>query len=64
MPGIVILAIIACLATLLILVIGVVGFGIGKSPSFSNRMMRYRIIAQFVAVVLIMVVVLLAQTGK
>lgn len=48
------------LFTLIVLMIGILGFGLGRaSPSFSNRMMRLRIAGQFVAIVLIMAVVLL-----
>ena len=58
------MAIAACLATLVVLMIGIIGFGTGKcTPSFSNRMMRYRIIAQFVAIVLIMATILVARSG-
>jgi hypothetical protein len=54
----------ACLFTLAVLMVGILGFGLGKStPSFSNRMMRWRIIGQFVAIVLIMVTILVAQGG-
>jgi len=62
--SIVYLAIAACLATLVILMVGVLGFGLGRStPSMSNKLMRWRIIGQFVAIVLIMFAVLLAQSG-
>ncbi len=65
MPGILILAIIACLFTLIVLMIGILGFGTGRSsPSFSNRMMRLRIIGQFVAVILIMATILLTRGGN
>ena len=58
------LAAAACLFTLIVLMIGVLGFGLGRSsPSFSNRLMRWRIIGQFVAIVLIMATILLAQGG-
>ena len=56
------LAAIACIVTLAILAVGVGGFG-SKSREgvegarLSNRLMRYRIIAQFVAVILIMLTV-------
>lgn len=59
------LAIGACIFTLLVLMVGVLGFGLGKSsPNFSNKMMRLRIIGQFVAVVLIMATILLTQAGN
>ena len=56
------LAAAACVVTLVVLAVGIGGFG-SKHRSgvagarFSNRLMRYRIIAQFVAVVLIMATV-------
>lgn len=59
------LALAACLFTAIVLMIGIMGFGLGKSsPSFSNKMMRFRIIGQFVAVVFIMLTVLFAQSGS
>jgi hypothetical protein len=56
------LAIAACLVTLGVLAFGVGGFGSKKRDGiegarFSNRLMRYRIIAQAVAVVLILLTV-------
>lgn len=57
-------AIIACLATLIVVMLGVIGVGTGKSsPSWSQRLMRFRIIAQFVAIILIMATILVAQSG-
>lgn len=62
------LAAIACIVTLAVLAVGIIGFG-SKSREgvegarFSNRLMRYRIIAQFVAVVLIMLTVLAVGKG-
>ena len=62
------LAIAACLVTAGILAVGVGGFGSKKREGvegarLSNRLMRYRIIAQFVAVILLMLVVWLARRG-
>jgi hypothetical protein len=58
-------AVVACLVTLVIVMIGVIGFGTGRaSASFSQRMMRYRIVAQFVAIVLIMATILLVKSGQ
>ena len=58
------LAIAACLVTLIIVMIGVLGFGTGKSsPSFSQKLMRWRIVAQFVAIVLIMATILVVRAG-
>lgn len=57
-------AVVACLFTAVVLMVGVLAFGLGRStPSFSNRMMRLRIIGQFVAVVLIMATILAMQAG-
>ena len=58
------LAIAACLATAGVLVFGVTGFGTGKiTPRNQNKLMRWRIIAQFVAVVLILLTVLALRDG-
>jgi hypothetical protein len=58
------LAAAACFVTLAVLMIGIGGFGSGKmSPRTSNRMMRYRIIAQATAVVLLLIMVWLAKQG-
>lgn len=58
------LAAAACLITLVILMVGIGGFGTGKaSPRFSNRMMRYRIVAQAVAIVLLLMMVWFAKQG-
>lgn len=54
----------ACLVTLGVLVLGIGGFGSGKaSPAFSQKMMRARIVAQFVAVILIMLTIWAAKSG-
>jgi uncharacterized membrane protein len=48
----------ACLATLAVLAFGIGGFGTGKmTPQRQNKMMRWRIIAQFAAVVLMLLAV-------
>jgi hypothetical protein len=62
------MAMIACLATLGVLTVGIVGFGARhregiKGARFSNRLMRWRIIAQFIAIVLIMATVLVIRGG-
>lgn len=55
-------AVLLCLITLGVLIIGVIGFGTGKaSGNFSNKMMRYRIFFQFAAIVAILVTVWLAN---
>ena len=48
----------ACLVTLGVLVFGIGGFGTGKiTPRGQNKVMRLRIAAQFVAVILIMLAI-------
>ncbi len=56
---------IATLLVLGILVVGVVGFARGGefNRKHGNRMMRYRIIAQAVAIVLILAFIYLRGTG-
>lgn len=52
------LAGLAVLATGGVLLFGIGGFGTGKmTPQRQNQLMRWRIIAQFVAVVLIMLTI-------
>lgn len=60
-----IIVLIATLAVLVILVIGIGGFAIGGefNKKHSNRLMRYRIAAQFVAVVLILIYVYFRRSG-
>jgi hypothetical protein len=58
------LGIAACFATLGVLLFGIGGFGTGKiTPRGQNRLMRWRIIAQATAVVLLVIAVLAAQGG-
>ncbi|MEL7100580.1 MAG: twin transmembrane helix small protein [Pseudomonadota bacterium] len=60
-----ILVVIACLIVLGVLGLGLSGFGKGSGWAHknSNRLMRYRIGAQFVAVILIVIYVALRNTG-
>lgn len=59
------LAIAACLVVLAILATGVGGFGSGKaSPQFSQKMMRLRIVAQFIALILIMLTIWASRSGN
>ncbi|MEO1491078.1 MAG: twin transmembrane helix small protein [Pseudomonadota bacterium] len=52
----------ACIVTVVVLAMGIRGFGTGKmTPERQNRMMRYRIGAQFVAVILMVLAVWLIQ---
>jgi succinate dehydrogenase hydrophobic anchor subunit len=54
-----------CLAVLVILMIGVGGFAKGGefNRKYANKIMRYRIGAQFVAVLLILLFVYLRRSG-
>ena len=63
------LAAAACLVTFGVLVFGVGGFGSKgregvEGARFSNRLMRYRIIAQLVAIILIMLTVWAIRSGN
>ena len=63
------LAAAACLVTFGVLAIGVGGFGSKgregvEGARFSNRLMRYRILAQFVAVILLMLTVWAIRSGN
>lgn len=59
------IAILLCFVTLGVLMIGVIGFGTGKaSGSFSNKVMRFRILFQFLAIVAILAAVWLAKGGN
>ena len=58
------LAVAACIATAGILLLGIRGFGTGAvSPRGQNRLMRMRIAAQAVAVILILLTVLVMRGG-
>lgn len=56
---------IACLAVLIILLIGIGGFAKGGdfNKKHANKIMRYRIIAQAVAVALILIFVFFRRAG-
>ncbi len=60
-----IIAAVAVLAVLVILLTGIGGFAKGGdfNRKHANRIMRYRIIAQFVAIVLILVFVAFRRVG-
>lgn len=60
-----ILIVLACLAVVVVLVMGLGGFakGSGWAAKNSNKLMQYRIAAQFVAVLLIVAFVYLRQSG-
>ena len=56
------LGIAACLVTLGVLITGIRGFGTsGMSPQKQNKLMRMRILAQFVAVMLLALAVWVAK---
>ena len=59
------LAFIACFAVAAILIIGISGFGKGgaENAKRSNKYMRWRIYAQALAVVLILLFVLIRRVG-
>jgi len=61
-----ILIVLACLAVVVVLMLGLGGFakGSGWAKNNSNRLMRYRIAAQFVAVLLILAYVALRGAGN
>ncbi len=63
------LAALACLATFGVLAWGIIGFGAGtrkgiEGARFSNRLMRWRIIAQFVAIILVLLTVWAIRSGN
>jgi hypothetical protein len=60
-----ILAAIACLVVVAVLLVGVGSFGRGGefNRKYANKIMRLRLLAQFVAVILIVVFVWLAGRG-
>jgi hypothetical protein len=60
-----ILAVIACLAVVVVLMFGLGGFAGGGefNRKYSNKLMRYRLLAQFVAVVLIVLFVYVSKQG-
>jgi hypothetical protein len=63
------LAAAACLVTFGVLAVGVGGFGSKgregvEGARFSNRLMRYRIVAQFVAIILLMLTVWAIRGGN
>jgi len=55
----------ACIVTAVVLALGIRGFGSGKmTPRMQNRMMRYRIIGQFFAVILMALAVWVLKGGE
>lgn len=55
----------ACLAVLVVLLVGVLGFARGGefNRKYANKIMRLRILAQFIAIVLILLFVWLRRGG-
>jgi len=60
-----ILAMLACLAVLAVLLVGVGGFARGGefNRKYANKIMRLRLLMQFIAVVLIVTFVYFARRG-
>ena len=60
-----VLVVLAVLAVVVILMLGIGGFAKGGEVNrkYGNKMMRYRLIAQFIAVLLICLYVYLRGTG-
>ncbi|MGC3938383.1 twin transmembrane helix small protein [Roseobacter sp. EG26] len=60
-----VLIVLACIAVVIVLMLGLGGFAGGGAfnKKNSNKLMRYRIAAQFVAVCLIVLYVFLRQKG-
>ncbi len=61
-----IVVVLSMAAVAIILMIGIGGFGRGGefNRKYSNKLMRMRILAQFVAVVLILLFVWIARVGE
>lgn len=61
-----VLAAIACLAVVVVLMLGLGGFAGGGefNKKNSNKLMRYRIGAQFIAVILIVIAVYVTRNGS
>ena len=61
-----ILAVLMCFAVVVILMLGLGGFAGGGAfnKKNSNKLMRYRIAAQFVAAVLIVIFVYVSRSGS
>ncbi|KAA9007129.1 twin transmembrane helix small protein [Histidinibacterium aquaticum] len=53
----------AVLGVAVILFMGIGNFGKGGDPKTSNKLMRWRIIGQFIAVALILIFVLIRRGG-
>lgn len=60
-----VLIVIACISVVGVLMLGLGGFGKGSgwAKNNSNRLMRYRIISQAIAVALIVLYVILKRNG-
>ncbi len=60
-----VLIVIACLAVVVVLMIGIGGFAKGGkfNQKYANKMMQLRLLLQFVAVIMIALYVYLRQSG-
>lgn len=65
MENLYIIPVISCLIVLVILMIGITVFAKGGAVNrkYSNKLMRYRVIAQAIAVLIILGYVLIQQRG-
>ncbi|PQM66873.1 MAG: twin transmembrane helix small protein [Rhodobacteraceae bacterium] len=65
MENLYIVPVISCLVVLVILMIGITVFAKGGAVNrkYSNKLMRYRVIAQAIAVLIILGYVLIQQRG-
>ena len=65
MENLYIVPVISCLVVLVILMIGITVFAKGGAVNrkYSNKLMRYRVIAQAIAVLIILGYVLIQQKG-
>ena len=65
MENLYIIPVISCLVVLVILMIGITVFAKGGDVNrkYSNKLMRYRVIAQAIAVLIILGYVLIQQRG-
>lgn len=55
---------IAIAAVAVVLVLGLVNMLRGGSPNTSQRLMRWRVVLQFIAIIVIMIAIYLAAPGR
>ncbi|MGB7244898.1 MAG: twin transmembrane helix small protein [Sulfitobacter sp.] len=60
-----IVVVLACVAVVVVLMLGLGGFASGGAfnKKNSNKLMRYRILAQFIAVILIVIYIYFRKSG-